>query len=263
MTVRRCGYVADRSSDDPADLELAFDVDELPLRAFVAAGERLSGLLREVASAYMGVEQEPARWLVHVESGSVLLPLRGEPTSDEIAPSRVRELAPIVAEGLAILESLPVRPPYFTDRALEHARELAKLASDDLPVSVRNGQARASLSAQLVANVDKVLGPDDLSYGTVEGALDALNVHGQVKRFHVYDAVSGLRVECRFTAKVTLEDLRPAIGRRVAVRGVIRTRPDGRPVSIDAEELHIFPVEDELPSADAVYGLLRGYEVDA
>jgi hypothetical protein len=249
-------------ADTPTDLELAFDVSEVPLRALVTAGERLSGLLREVAKAYVGAEQDPARWLVHVEAGSVLLPLRAEPTSDEVAPSRLHEVGTIVADGLATLEAEAERPPYFNDRALEHARELAKVASDELPLAVRNGRARASLSVQLVANVEKVLGPDDVSHGTIEGALDALNVHGAAKRFHVYDAVSGLRVECRFTARVTLEDLRPAIGHRVAVSGTIRTRPDGRPVSIDADELHVFPPEDELPSPEAVFGLLRGYEVD-
>ena len=122
--------------------------------------------------------------------------------------------------------------------------------------------ARARLTTRLIANVEQVLGEDERSVGTVEGALEAVNVHGQSSKFNVYDALTGSKVECHFTASVTLDDLRPAIGRRVAVRGLIRSRPDGRPVSIDAEELHVFPAEEELPSPEDVYGILSGYEVD-
>lgn len=252
-------------AQDPAtrtDLELAFEVDELPLRALVAAGGAFNGLLREVAREYVGTRQDPAQWLVHIEPGCVLLPVRAEPAIDDVSPSRLREVAAVVAEGLATIEDAAVRPSYFTDRALEQARELAKLAAPEMPIAVRNGRARTSLTARLVANVEEVLGEDEQTIGTVEGKLEALNVHGQSNRFSVYDALTGSKVECNLTSRVTVEDLRLAIGRRVSVRGPVRSRPGGRVVSVQAEELHILPAEEDLPSPEDVFGILSGYEVD-
>lgn len=245
-----------------SDLELAFGVDELPLRTLAKAGEAFHLLLREVAKEYLGTGGEPANWLVHVEPGSVLLPVRSEPANADVSASQLHQVASVVADGLATLEDSAARPEYFSDRALEHASNLARLASDDLPISVRNGGARTTLSEQLVAHVKKVLGPDAESYGTIEGDLEALNVHGTEKHFRVWDSRTGRPVRCQLTATVTLELLLPAVSRRVAVRGLIKTRPDGTPVSIKANELRVFPSDADLPTADSVRGLLKGYEVD-
>lgn len=251
------------SNDRPnTDLELAFGVDELPLRTLAKAGEAFHLLLREVAKEYLGTGGEPAKWLVHVEPGSVLLPVRSEPASADVSASQLHEVASVVADGLAALEDSASRPEYFSDRALEHASALAKFASDDLPISVRNGGARAKLSDQLVAHVKKVLGPDAESYGTIEGALEALDVHGTEKHFRVWDSRTGRPVRCQLTSTVTLELLLPAVSHRVAVRGPIRSRPDGTPVSVRADELRVFSKDADLPNADAVRGLLKGYEVD-
>jgi hypothetical protein len=244
------------------DLTLSFDAEEVPLRSLLAGGRAFNRLLREVSRAYLGTEQDPAQWLVHVEAGSVLLPVRPEPAGDAVSASKLGEVASVVAEGLAAIANEAERPPFFTDRALEQARELAKIADDDVPIAVGNGTVRTAVTARLIANVDEVLGPDEETIGTIEGALEELNVHGGSKRFGVYDALTGVRVNCHLTANVTLDDLRPAIGMRVAVRGPIRSRPDGHPTRIDAEEIQVFPAEEDLPSPDDVRGILSGYEVD-
>lgn len=247
-------------SESPQDIALSFDVDEVPFRLLLKAGQAFSNLLREVARAYIGTARDPAQWLVHVEAGSVVLPLRGEASGDLASNSQVYEVGVFVAQGLALIEGDAVRPDHFTDRALEQARELAKLASGgDLSIEVRGGGVRSSLTSRLIVNVDTILGHEESSTGTIEGALEAFNVHGKNKRFNVYDSLTGRSVECKFTDDVTVDDLRPAIGRRVAVRGLVRARPDGRPVSVDARELEVFPPEHELPTPDEVFGLLRGY----
>lgn len=244
------------------DITLSFDAEEVPLRLLLAGGQAFNRLLREVSRAYLGTEQDPAQWLVHVDAGSVLLPVRPEPTGDAVSASKLGEVASVVAEGLAAIAQEAERPPFFTDRALEQARELAKIADEYVPIAVGSGTVRTAVTARLIANVDEVLGPDEETIGTIEGALEELNVHGGSKRFGVYDALTGVRVNCHLTANVTLDDLRPATGMRVAVRGPIRSRPDGRPTRIDAEKIQVFPAEEDLPSPDDVRGILSGYEVD-
>lgn len=107
---------------------------------------------------------------------------------------------------------------------------------------------------------DEVLGAPDVSYGTVEGLLEALNIHGANKAFGVYDPLTGKKVECKLTGKVTVEDLGPAVSKRVAVSGLIFSRSTGERISVQADELEIFPTEEDIPSPDDVLGILKGYE---
>src|SRR6202020_2944039 len=118
-----------------------------------------------------------------------------------------------IADGLRVLASEPRRPENFTDRALEQVRALANLSSDELPISIKNSGAPISITRRVAVHVDEILGPSRTSYGSVEGRLEAVQLHGR-ENFSVYDPLSGARVECRFTEDVTIDDLRPAIGKR-------------------------------------------------
>jgi hypothetical protein len=100
------------------------------------------------------------------------------------------------------------------------------------------------------------MGPPQDSIGTVEGKLQALNIHEKPPRFAIYDLLTDRRVECYFTTRIKLEDVLAGVGRRVAVTGLIKTRPTGERVSIEARELRLFPAEDELPTPDDVRGIL-------
>ena len=243
-----------------AHLELDLDAPEVALQHLVSAAGTFGGLLREVARAYFGTAQEPVRWIVEVERGCVRLPLRPTPAQEDVSPSAFPELVATLAEGIALLDRTAERPEYFTDKALEQARALANLASSELPIKVRNGKAEVSVTKRIAANVDEVLGVPDVSYGTVEGLLEALNIHGTNKAFGVYDPLTGKKVECKLTGKVTVEDLGPAVSKRVAVRGPILSRSTGERISVQADELEIFLPEGDLPSPDDVLGILKGYE---
>jgi hypothetical protein len=245
-------------NEDQADLELQLGSAEVALKQLVSAGSIFAALINEVAKSYAGTQVEPVEWLVELRPGSVKMPVRGRP-STELRATAIPELSAAIAEGLAALDERAERPDYFNDKALEQAKALANLASPDAPISVRNGREKAELSKRVAANVDDVLGAPLESYGTVEGHLEGLNLHGARPRFAVYEPLTGHRVECRFTPQVTLDDLRPAIGRRVGVRGEIKSRRNGVRVSVAARELRILGEEADLPSPDAVFGILRGY----
>ena len=249
-----------RDYEAGAHLELDLGAPDVALKQLVSAGGTFSGLINEVARAYTGVAREAVTWIVEVKPGSVRLPLRAEPASEEVAPSAIPELFAVIAEGVACIDAKAERPDFFTDRALEQAKALANLAGDDLPIRVRNGRASTTLSKRLMTNVDEVLGAPLESYGTVEGTLEGFNLHAPRPVFAVYEPLTGHRVDCHFTASVTVDDLRPAIGKRVGVRGPIKTRPSGVRISVEAETLYVFPDAPDLPGPDEVVGILNGYE---
>ncbi len=243
-----------------SELRLELGSNDVAIQQLVQAAEAFSGLIREVARTYAGTRQDPVRWVVRLERGSVGVPVDPQPALDDLRPSATPEIVAAIANGVACLEQAPERPDFFTDKALVAAKQLADLNSPSLPVSIHNGQVASPLTERLVRNVEAVLGQPTLSYGTVEGLLEQLNVHGQRNDFSVFDARNGQKVPCRFTDRVRVEDIGPAIQRRVAVRGLIRTRPNGRRDSIDAHELSVFPPDQKLATPDDVLGILKGAE---
>jgi hypothetical protein len=245
-------------NDQRRDLEIevghGVDVD---LRSLANISQKFAGLIDEVAREYTGVAN-PVRWIVEVERGCVRLPLRAEAAADEVRPSAVHEIGTVVASGLAQLEQSPIRPDHFTDKALGLAKELANYATEDLPLAVRNGAAGGKLSRQLSVNAEKVLGTPEETLGTIEGRLEALSLHGS-KDFSVWPA-GGKAIKCLFGSRLDLErDVLPAVNKRVAARGRIKTRPNGERLSVEVDELRI--IGGEPVPADEVRGILKGYEV--
>lgn len=240
---------------DRPDLELRIGGDEVLLKNLVAASEKFSQLINEVARAYVGAPGS-IRWVVEVKEGSVRLPLRGSPQSEAVALPKIHELATVIADGVALIEQKPERPEYFSDKALEKAKELAKLPD----ISLRNGADPVHLSGHLMANVDQLLGKPQRVFGSVEGRLEKLDIHGPSK-FIIYSSLTGKSVKCRFGKYVSLEEVTAAVGKRVGARGLVERRPDGEPIGVEVQELHVLP---EPVSADEVLGIFKDYkEVEA
>lgn len=227
------------------------------LRSLVNVSQKFSALLDAVASEYTGI-RHPIRWIVEVEPGSVRLPLRAEVTVERVQPSAAHEVGTVVAAGLSQLEESATRPDHFNDKALEQAKALAALASDGLPLAVRNGSAGVNMTRQLSVNAEKVLGVPTESFGTIEGRLEALNVHGPSRDFSVWP-LEGNAVKCVFGDRLDLEkDILPAIQKRVAAHGRIKTRPNGERLSVEVDDLEVLP---EPVPADEVRGILKDFEV--
>lgn len=240
---------AGRGRSMPDDvLRLELGGSHVRLSTLVTAAGTFANLVVEVSRSLHG---EPVEWTVEVEKGSVVLPATPQ------VPVDVRQrLVQAVASGLASVEQRAERPPYFTDRALVQARALANLSTTDAPIRVKDGTQPVTLTKQLVAHVDQVTREAQPRIGTVEGRLDFVDIHAR-STFAIWERLTGTRVECAAGDAITVDDLRAALGRRVAVRGRIRSSKGGQKTRIDATELRVFPAEEELPSADEVRGILR------
>jgi hypothetical protein len=74
-------------------------------------------------------------------------------------------------------------------------------------------------------------------------------------RIYVFDALTDKKVGCRIDPEIRQQAL-SAFGRRVEVRGLIRYRHDGEPISIIADGLELLDKDHELPTANDVLGIL-------
>ena len=55
-----------------------------------------------------------------------------------------------------------------------------------------------------------------------------------------------------------IDEIKDALGKRVSVYGLIRSREDGQKVSVEVEDMEVFPNETELPSIKDIIGILGG-----
>jgi hypothetical protein len=163
-----------------------------------------------------------------------------------------------VRDGISQLQERALRPAYFSDAAIDTAKKLAKLSTDKRVrrMEVSNGHGTAVvITSQLVANVDKLVGPVVESYGTIEGRLEGVVVHGS-RRFFIFDSLANKQVTCEFGDRIPLKAIFDAFEKRVAATGLIRARlGTGERVSVEVAELEVFPSDQHLPSVDEIVRL--------
>jgi hypothetical protein len=238
---------------------LTVDIDGslLPFDKFRKAQEELASILHEV-DQNLGEKKRPSvNWVVSsVTSGSVHLTIEGVAT-ERVAKAAIAEVITTVETGIATLEERPERPPFFSDRALESAKCLAALIGKDiLTIQVGANSKRVNLTQHLVANVDELIGAHYKSFGSVEGVLNAIDLNRR-PLFRIYDLLTGKGVKCHFTPEF-IDKIKDALGKRVSVYGLISSREDGQKVSVEVENMEVFPSEIELPRIEDIIGILGG-----
>lgn len=189
----------------PLDFEV--DIDGVAFPALIKVTQTFNQLAAEVTREVVG-SGGLVRWVVTgVAAGSVDFKLRPERISRRIPQRIADEIPGILVGGIQELESAPIRPEYFTIRALELARSLSDMVGRDRDVprlTVRHGRRSANLSRHVAVNAARVLIGDENPYsehGTVEGRLEALNVHG-ARVFSIWDPLTGQRISCDFGYRI-------------------------------------------------------------
>lgn len=241
-------------------LSIRLDGPEVTLRQARQAFDALADLAREVGGELLTGHPDRVRWVLSgVQKGSFSFEFVAEPATMELPAERVQEVVRSIVRGVAAVQRNAVRPPHFTDGALRSAKELVDVIGESVSsVTITGGEQEAvGLTKQLSVNVEEIIGARLESFGTVEGYLEAISVHRK-RQFYIYDLLTGRGVECFFGDRLPLDYVLSAFTKRVAARGLIRSRRTGEPVSIEVAEMTIMPGEDELPPADKVKGILAG-----
>jgi hypothetical protein len=245
-------------------LHLEIDPDEITLGQLIKLEGIASRLIREVGSEVARVPMDAIKWVVDsVRSGSpITYELRPTANPEEVPAPALERAVHAITDGLAALaRNNATRPEFFNDEALERARDLGKALGDHVrSVKLFNGQPslpHGEITKLTVANVEAILAEDEYeALGTVEGRLEAVNVHNR-NYFNVYDDLTGARMECQFGSDIPAEEVGAAIGKRVGVFGTLVSRESGRVVRVRVTELEVFPTPDHLPSLDDIEGIVR------
>jgi len=159
-----------------SNLTVEIDAQDLSLGRFQQLAQSLSGLIREVGDQVAEKHRDPVRWVVSdVRKGSVVLELTPQRSRDDVPPDLPDRIADVIATGMALIEQRAERPPFFSDKALERAKDLASPVGDEVrAVRIRRERTgkpteRVTVTKRLAANVEEIIGGQVESFGTVEG----------------------------------------------------------------------------------------------
>ncbi len=245
--------------EQPDILTLEFDAEELLITDLAELTNDLMSVVRNFSSPHIPKAYR-VRWVVQGVS-------KASPLRINLAPAATYRNRPIMGRPI---EELPYRllvgihqllddarrPPEFTDDILKHLKRLVERTKKSSgKMRLLAGSDAIDITSEISAHVDAILEEAYRAFGTVEGTLDAINVHGSKWMFAVYDDLTGRRMNCSFGEAVPLVEVTSAITRRVAVQGEISYRNDGEITNIHADHLSVFPSDDELPTAQDVLGI--------
>lgn len=239
---------------------LRFDGDGVPAEAFLEAAKSLLEILSEVGRSLS--DRQTVSWCIgHFDGGSGAVALR--PAADDDQADAARAITSTV-RGLAEMDASALRPAHFSDKALQFARRLGKVAGQREPGIALSasggptGERVQVVSGRVEAHARQAL-RRPREYGSVEGTVEALTIHGK-SAFSVYDSVTGKRVEC-VCDRETIERVIEHLGKRINVRGEFRYGSDEEPKKVIVEDFRLLGV-GPLPQAEDVLGLFADDPID-
>ena len=164
-------------------------------------------------------------WLVHS--------LKSSAPTITLTPEREdRQAVEIISDGLRMVTSETDQPPpYFTEPALEDLRKMGRLfrgrdRARSLSVLV-DGEKTATIRENIDKQADRILAAGYDNLGSVEGRLDAINVHRRPTAT-IWDRVSGAPVRWTFRREET-EGVKALLEKRVLVTGHVHYFSNGIP----------------------------------
>ena len=125
-------------------------------------------------------------------------------------------------------------------------------------IKLSNGRYQIEITRQLEARIDNILGSETIVEGSIEGMLEAINIHNQANKFQIFPSVGPTKVACHFPDGMLREAI-AAINRYVHVIGQVKYQSRGFfPHEVEVAEMKVYPEEHELPTLGGLRGIAPG-----
>jgi len=233
---------------------------------FTKATASFLALLNEIAGAVPSGADGRLSWYVDDLSanGSLLVEVHSQVQKrTKRQKGQPRDFSPDVAQSLVDgLENVEVHgtsPPYLSQGGLEKMNRLLGLlernGAKGFTAGIPGIDREVRVGKKAVKNIAKLLPEKRSEIGSIEGRIEAINIHGK-SRFVVYDSITKKGVTCRVddSPSVSIDDIKDALGRKVCVSGVVSLNERSEVVSVRAQGLRVFRMASELPKASDLTG---------
>lgn len=207
----------------------------------------LQSSLRKIDSSLSG-EEKPSTYyrITNLKSSRATVTFEAIPIRKDIGITD--RIIPIFLDGIDRIQNKCQLPNYFELSHLEYFKGLGKLLNKHVKyIEIENRDKHINITSQLNVSIEKILGKDITSKGSITGHLDILNVHSR-NVFWIYPTIGPQKIECFFNHEKLFEKVKEGIERYVNVMGIISYRgKDLIPYKMTVENIEIYPLENELP----------------
>lgn len=178
---------------------------------------------------YAATRGQPRIWLVESLGSSVpTISIRPIDHDTRIIDTIMSGIASIT-HGAEIDEP----PPSFSEEALEDLKKMRRLAKEGVQrvdFSANGRRVPVRVAREIAELVDRIQVAGYSAFGSLEGELGAVNVHGQPV-LTIWERVSRQPIRCQFP-RTMIDEVKNLLQRRVRVMGRINYFKSGRPRNI-------------------------------
>lgn len=159
-------------------------------------------------------------------------------------------------EGIEAIALTGAAPRDFSRSVFEALKDFAAVVGKGVrSATIEGGGRTIVIDAAARKRIESAFGEDTSSEGSVDGMLEAVNIHGKSNVFALYPVIGAARVNCKF-ADGLLPMVRPAIGKYVVIRGELKYRwREKFPYEALAHAVEVQDDWDEQPSFTEILGM--------
>jgi hypothetical protein len=210
------------------------------LPELLQAGQDLMDILTEVDLAISQNHKLTTDWKLRKLSYASPATLEVEPEAKEDQPDNGTTIVNITIAGMDSLRKYSERPKAFTDKALEAAKDLAKLLQDGVErIDILSGGIEIPYVNNIIDNVNVILTPGKTIYGSVEGRIERMNSHDEFS-FWLYEPILSRRIKGQLK-DANDSNLRHQIielyEQMVIVSGLLHTNINGEVNSVEVTDI--------------------------
>ncbi len=223
------------------------DAESVSIGLFVKTIDHISRIIQDVDYAVTR-EKGIRRWVIaglHCSAPTITVkPLLGD-----------HDVVDTLVHGLKIVEAGTTEPPaFFTEQTLDDLKRMRRLfvgrdKAKRVVVSSNSTEA-VTIRDDIDQKADRILKSGYSNLGSVEGILEAVNLHGR-PTFTVWDRVSRAPVRCGFPGEAPWKErVKGLLEKRVLVVGRVNYFRNGIPRSVtDIRKLEDMTPDLYLPTA--------------
>ncbi|MBP1804678.1 hypothetical protein [Rubellimicrobium aerolatum] len=175
----------------------------------------------------------------------------------EALPSKAgsrAELTPFFRDVSDVAQKA-VAPNRLSREVFDALREMASVVGKGVAkaiIQTREGDIVIDVPARL--RIEAAFGQDYTREGTIDGMLEAVNIHGKANNCALYPAVGPSRITCQFDDAL-FKEVKPALGKYVLVEGILKYRwRERHPFEAHITRLEILPGLEEQPKFADIFG---------
>jgi hypothetical protein len=226
------------------DFEINGKVGQISAMTFDSAIHHAVALLREFDAALSGKRSGSLQWYVGRlrSNGSLLVNFlsrqKSVRTSRERLPDVSLGVTSSFVNGFEDLELRAETPPYLSEYGLRRAEDLTRLIGRDgaEAFTFRTQAKEIKVTPKTTENIGRLLPIKRTAIGSVEGMLEAINVH-KTPRFIVYHSITNKGIACEFNQDRWLPTVKENLGSRVAVFGKLHKNINGDTLRVTVEDI--------------------------